>query len=108
MVKQGRTQGGKFASKSDEPRLVRTMRLTDITWQKLGEIAESRGITRADLIERIVESGALNQQSAGDQISLQQVESSIAQILNDSTVTRGGKDRGAVKRALEALLKQLF
>ena len=51
MVKQGRNQSGKFAPKSDEPRSVRTMRLTDTAWIKLGEIADSRGITRADLIE---------------------------------------------------------
>ena len=32
----------------------------------------------------------------------------IAQeILNDSIVTRNGKDRGAVKRALEAMMKRL-
>ena len=51
MAKQGRSQGGKFAPKSNEFRLVRSMRLTDTAWVRLGEIADSRGITRADLIE---------------------------------------------------------
>lgn len=58
MAKQGRSQGGKFALKSDEPRSIRTMRLTNATWAKLGEIADSRGITRADLIEEWTKQGS--------------------------------------------------
>jgi hypothetical protein len=120
MVKQGRNQGGKFALKSDKPRSVRTMRLTDSAWAKLGEIAESRGITRADLIEEQAESfvsGQVNQLQLFDEpmtgdvsaksASLQQVETAVSEILNDPQVTRNGKDRGSVKRALEALLKRL-
>lgn len=67
MVKQGRTQKGKFVSKSDEPRLVRTMRLTDSAWEKLGKIANSRCITRADLLE---EWAKHNFQQQPDQLSL--------------------------------------
>lgn len=58
MTKQGRNQSGRFASKSDEPRSVRTMRLTDTAWAKLGEIADSRGITRADLVEEWTKQGS--------------------------------------------------
>jgi len=58
MAKQKRSQGGKFAPKSDEPRSVRTMRLTNTAWAKLGEIADSRGITRADLVEEWTEQGS--------------------------------------------------
>ena len=47
---------GKFTQKSDEPRKVRSIRLTDSTWEKLGEMADKKStaeqrITRADLIE---------------------------------------------------------
>ena len=108
MPKQERGERGKFAPKSNEPREVRSLRLTDTTWQKLGTTADSRCITRSDLIEELVESGVLDQQPAtSGGISLQQVEAAIAQILIDPVVTRHGKDRGSVKRALEALLKQL-
>lgn len=51
MAKQGRGKEGRFAPKSDEPRQVRTVRLTDTAWKKLGEIATLRCITRADLLE---------------------------------------------------------
>lgn len=105
MSSQSRSEHGRFASKSDEPREVRSIRLTDSTWQKLGDIADSRGITRADLIEELAQSGALDQQPTG--LSLQQVEDEAAQVLNDPTVTRNGKDRGSVRRALEALIARL-
>ena len=67
MIKQTRGKGGKFAAKSEEPRLVRTMRLTDTAWQKLGEIAASRSITRADLLEECLRQTSLDQQSSSDQ-----------------------------------------
>lgn len=107
MANQGRGKSGKFAQKSDQHREVRSIRLTDSTWEKLGTAAESRCITRADLIEQLVESGALDQQAANSGLSLQQVESAVAQVVNDPQVTRNGKDRGSVRRALEALLKLL-
>lgn len=107
MGKQGRGETGKFASKSNEPREVRSIRLTDTSWEKLGNVADSRCITRADLIEHIVESGALDQPQPTSATNLQQVEEAAAQILNDPIVTRNGKDRGSVRRALEALLKAL-
>jgi hypothetical protein len=56
MLDRPRTQSGKFAVKSDEPRHVRSIRLTDSTWEKLGQLADEKStsercITRADLIE---------------------------------------------------------
>lgn len=120
MVKQGRGQSGKFAPKSDEPRSVRTMRLTDTAWAKLGEIADSRGITRADLIEEWSRQGTLQQTSQltifdtspvepssekGER--LKQVELKVTQVLNDPVITRNGKDRGSIKRAMQALINLL-
>ena len=107
MSTQGRGERGRFAPKSTEHREVRSLRLTETTWEKLGTIADLRCITRSDLIEQLVESGALDQQPSTNGSSLQQVEEAIAQILNDPVVTRNGKDRGSVRRALEALLKRL-
>lgn len=107
MSTQSRGDRGRFAPKSDENREVRSIRLTDSTWQKLGEVADLRCITRADLIEQLVEAGQLDQEPITSGVSLQQVEEAVAHILNDPVVTRNGKDRGSVRRALEALLKQL-
>ncbi len=109
MPEQGRTEGGKFAPKSDEPRHVRSIRLTDKTWGALGVSASERGITRADLLEQLVEEGvvASTHQSVDPQKGTTEIEPLIEQVLSDSTVTRGGKDKGAVRRGLEALLKLL-
>ena len=45
---------GRFVLKSDDYRHVRSMRVTDEIWEKFGEMALERGITRADLLEEIV------------------------------------------------------
>lgn len=48
---QGRTSDGRFAAKSDEHRQVRSIRLTDTTWEILGDLAGD--LTRADLLEEL-------------------------------------------------------
>jgi predicted DNA-binding ribbon-helix-helix protein len=109
MAEQGRTEGGKFAPKSDEPRHVRSIRLTDATWEVLGAIATQRSITRADLLEQLVESGLISQSQSQEVESFEktvvEIEQLMKQVLADPSVTRNGKDRGAVKRALEALMR---
>jgi predicted DNA-binding protein (UPF0251 family) len=45
---------GKFALKNEEHRLVRSLRLTDSTWEALGVAAQSLDLTRADLVEQLV------------------------------------------------------
>jgi len=72
MTNKERYQDGKFAPKSDEIRQVRSIRLTDTTWEKLGKLAEIRGITRADLIEDWMINDSFN--------SLNQQDSSIQQL----------------------------
>ena len=47
---------GRFIFKSDDYRNVRSIRVTDEIWEKFGEMALERGITRADLLEEIVKS----------------------------------------------------
>ncbi len=107
---QDRTEGGKFAPKSSQPRHVRTIRLTDTTWEKIGYAADKRRITRADLVEQMAEDGAfddeVNEQNSS-KLLLNDIELIVQDVLNDPTVTRNGKDRGAVKRALQALLNCL-
>jgi macrodomain Ter protein organizer (MatP/YcbG family) len=104
---QDRTEEGKFAPKSEEPRHVRSIRLTDITWEKIGFAADKRRITRADLIEQMAEDGVFDdemQVKPLNAILLQDITPVIEEILNDSIVTRGGKDKSAVRRGLQALL----
>lgn len=54
-MKRKRDLQGKFSLKDDDYRLVRSVRLTDRTWQALGIASECLGCTRADLLENLVE-----------------------------------------------------
>jgi cell division protein FtsB len=45
---------GKFIQKSNEARQVRSLRVTDSAWSELGNIAEDFSVTRADLIEKLI------------------------------------------------------
>ena len=51
---QGRNRKGQFKNKSETERKVRSIRATDQVWKKLGIIAKQQSITRADLLEKIV------------------------------------------------------
>ena len=52
---QSRNDKGQFQGKSDGFRRVRSIRVTDEVWDKLGEMASRRSITRADLLEQLVD-----------------------------------------------------
>ena len=51
---QSRNQKGQFQNKSETERKVRSIRTTDDVWENLGKIANQQCITRADLLEIIV------------------------------------------------------
>ena len=44
---------GKFVLKDKEPRLIRSLRLTDSAWEKLAVAASASGMTRADWLEEL-------------------------------------------------------
>ena len=46
---------GRFICKSDDYRHVRAIRVTDRVWDEFGEMSNQRSITRADLLEEMVE-----------------------------------------------------
>lgn len=50
-----RNTAGKFAAKSDVPRKVRSVNLTDNAWQWLAQTAEQAGISRNDYLEALAD-----------------------------------------------------
>jgi hypothetical protein len=54
-MKRQRDIQGKFTLKNHDYRRVRSIRLTDSTWKELGIASECQGITRADLLENLVQ-----------------------------------------------------
>lgn len=47
---QGRDKKGRFGKKSDTGRDVKSIRVSKEDWEKFGDTASQRGITRADLL----------------------------------------------------------
>jgi hypothetical protein len=45
------TEKGQFVTDYQEPKRLRTMRLTDTAWEKLAEIAQKNHLTRTEVIE---------------------------------------------------------
>lgn len=46
---------GKFVPKSDSPRKIRSVNLTDETWQRLAAVAQKTGKTRNDFLESLLQ-----------------------------------------------------
>jgi hypothetical protein len=107
-----RSSDGKFEPKGEELRVLRSIRLTDTCWERLGEVAQVRQVSRADLIERATAEGMWSEDYQQDLSDLREdflgeIESLIDEILDDDLITRQRKDRTACKRALSALLEML-
>ncbi|KJH72356.1 hypothetical protein [Aliterella atlantica] len=47
-----RNENGEFSLRYEEPKVTRSVRLTDVAWQKLKDIGDSKNISRTDVIER--------------------------------------------------------
>jgi hypothetical protein len=67
-MKRKRDIQGKFTLKNQDYRQVRSIRLTDSMWKELGIASECLGITRADLLENLV------QQNKGTFSDLEEIE----------------------------------
>lgn len=55
-----RRKDGRFKAKSTEDRKVRSIRATDSAWESLGDLADSQNMSRADLVEQLIEDGKLD------------------------------------------------
>lgn len=105
VMTQQRDEFGQFKAKAEVPREVRSIRLTNQAWENLGRVAKREEITKADLLEKLFSSDKeVENQKVIDK---EKIKILITEILEDPIVTRNGKDKGAVKRGLEALLKKL-
>jgi predicted DNA-binding ribbon-helix-helix protein len=96
---------GKFQNKSDQPREVRSIRATDQTWIKLGDCAESRSITRADLLEELADK--LNNESAGQSKILTAIELAIITTTLQECLNLKGNATSKIKTKLNSILNML-
>lgn len=112
---QPRGYRGRYSSKSDQERQVRSIRATEEVWNAFGEAAESQGITRADLLEKLVELGLINQGlDLENSDSNAEVIAQLEEVLNslDSKGTplielSNNRDKAPAKRVLKSLIDYL-
>ncbi len=84
-MKRKRDIQGKFSLKNDDYRRVRSVRLTDRTWQALGIASECLGWTRADLLEKLVES---NQGNFPYYPNCEEVQSDTDPIISEKSINQ--------------------
>ncbi|NQE38381.1 hypothetical protein E5S67_06166 [Microcoleus sp. IPMA8] len=53
MANKARNKSGKFAPKSEVPRKIRSVNLTDTAWQWLATVADKAGMSRNDYLEAL-------------------------------------------------------
>jgi predicted DNA-binding ribbon-helix-helix protein len=105
-MEQGRNQVGQFSAKGEGRREVRSIRLTNSTWEKLGDIADERSITRADLIEEIMSGEGLGNNLVMDSTHRQVNFPAIINIL-ESALKLKANAGGAIKEKIKEALKLL-
>jgi hypothetical protein len=105
-----RNESGQFEQKGDEPRVLRSIRLTDTCWDTLGETASERSLSRADLLEELVEDGSSDRDEDGMKESIIEEMESLIQGLKkdgDNELEISSKDKAAGRRVLRALIDHL-
>lgn len=96
MTEYKRGEKGRFTQKGKEDRKVRSLRLTDSTWNNLGKWADEHNVTRADLIEEWVRN------NENEQIYREEA----IKILEDGLKLKanaGGKIKQKIKQVLSLL-----
>jgi hypothetical protein len=102
----GRNKKGKFVLKSETERHVRSIRTTDWVWDEFGFLADSRRITRADLLEEWVR-GQPPAAATSDDTHTELVDVVIAvDILRDALHLKANAG-GAIKEQIRAALDEL-
>jgi len=94
---------GMFAAKSDQPRDTRTIRVTKQTWDDFGEWATKRRVTRADLLEELVEEWKSTACYTADPENL----TMIAQLLEEALTLKANAG-GAIKEKIREALRYLY
>ena len=89
---QGRNKKGQFGRKSESDRKVRSIRATDEAWEKFGEMAAQRSITRADLLEQMTNNQVLP-------------DSDQLRILEDALKLKANAG-GAIKKKIRKFLEE--
>lgn len=105
---QERNSSGQFQGKSESLRRVRSLRVTDEAWEKMGEVAEDEGMTRADWLERTIRRVMLDPAESLDLDEALDIISMVEdELIEDADFNKGhrysGKIRAVLTKVREAL-----
>ena len=108
-----RDNGGKFTAKGDEPRKVRSFRLTDSTYEAISDVAESLDMSKGDYLEKLNDNGVFT--DSDDETSVENVQEVfdgvihglLKDLYDENELEIVSKDKAAVKRCLEKILANL-
>lgn len=108
-----RDTGGKFTPKGDEPRKVRSFRLTDTTYEAIGVAADDLDLSKGDYLEKLNDDGVFTgEHDETSETDIQEIlDRVIHGLLDDlydaNELEIGSKDKAPVKRYLQTLLDNL-
>lgn len=104
----GRSKTGQFILKSETERSVKSVRATERVWDDFGFLADSRRITRADLLEQWVSAGGPPPAAPGDESDgLGPIELAIAISHLKKALELKANAGGAIKTEIKKALKIL-
>lgn len=106
MMEQERQKGGKFAAKGNSIRVFRGIRLTDSTWEVLGEKADSEDMSRADYLEALASGEVEWNSDEPDQQDFDFDPDEVVEILREALALKanaGGKIKTKIREALEMM-----
>jgi hypothetical protein len=102
MAMELRNEDGKFLLKGETERKVRSIRVTDRTWDDFGFEADKRRITRADLLEQWVRGESLTHTQIASPIEVGLAVAILTDAL-DLKANAGGAIKNKIREALELL-----
>lgn len=105
MVEYDRGDGGKFAFKSGTARAVRSIRLTDATWDKLEDKADEHGITKADYLEALF-SGEIDWESDDSNSDENELDFDKDEVIEK--LKSGLELKGNVSKKLKLIMKEIL
>jgi hypothetical protein len=107
-----RNELGRFETKGQINRSVRSIRVDDYHWSKMGEVADDLDLSRGDLLEKMIDEKKPETLPLIAEID-NQIEDKIKEIIEElnkrgeNRLNIPSKEKAIARRTLEALLSYL-
>jgi predicted DNA-binding ribbon-helix-helix protein len=112
VIMSKRNELGRFETKGHGNRSVRSIRVDDFHWEKMGIISDMNDISRGDLLEKMIDEKRTEILPLIEEID-NQIEKKIKEIIEelnkrgDNRLKIPSKEKAIARRTLEALIEYL-